>query len=70
MNLVESDFEYLETSYETSFLRDSKSQGGIIDGDKLKGIYIVIKFRKQNATTYQFLNEVCVSFVNSPLTTH
>jgi len=69
-NLVESDFEYLETSYETSFLRDSKSQGGIIDGDKLKGIYIVIKFRKQNATTYQFLNEVCVSFVNSPLTTH
>ena len=41
----------------------------IIDGDVLKGIFIVVKFELQNATIYQYLNEATAKFIDSPKTT-
>ena len=39
-NLIAEDFALLEGEYSASFLRDINSQGGIIDGDTLKGDWI------------------------------
>lgn len=66
-NLVVSDFEVLENEYEAAFLRDSNSIGGIIDGDTLKGTYLIVKFRVQNASTFSFLNVASVRYIDSQL---
>ena len=66
-NLIDSDFEILESEYHASFLRDSNSQGGILNGDALKGGYMAIKFQKDNANTFVFLNSATVKYINSPL---
>jgi hypothetical protein len=65
--LLSSDFVTLESEYQASFLRDSNSIGGLIEGDSLKGGYIVIKFEKFNANSFVYLNSATVKFINSPL---
>jgi len=67
-NLVVSDFDKLESMYHADFLRDSLSIGGLIDGDYLKGNYITIKFRSQNASNFVYLNMVSVLYEESQLT--
>jgi len=61
------DFETLESEYHASFLRDKNSIGGLIEGNSLKGGYIVIKFQKTNANTFVYLNSATAKFINSPL---
>lgn len=65
--LIQSDFTVLESEYHASFLRDSNSIGGLLNGDTLKGGYIIIKFEKTNANTFVYLNSATVKFIDSPL---
>jgi hypothetical protein len=65
--LVTTDFSTLESEYHASFLRDSNSPGGLVEGDSLKGGYIVIRFEKISANSFVYLNSATVKFINSPL---
>ena len=65
--LFEANFRVLESNYHSNFLRDANSSGSLINGSELKGNYMVIKFRKNNANQYYFLNLVSVNFIDSPL---
>jgi hypothetical protein len=65
--LLESDFVTLESEYQASFLRDFNSPGGLIEGDSLKGNYIVIKFEKTSANSFVYLNSATTKYINSPL---
>ena len=65
--LLESDFAILEAEYQASFLRDSSSPGGLVEGDSLKGGYMVIKFEKASANSFVYLNSATTKYINSPL---
>jgi hypothetical protein len=65
--LATADFSTLESEYHASFLRDSNSPGGLVEGDSLKGGYIVIRFEKISANSFVYLNSATVKFINSPL---
>lgn len=62
-----SNFKTLESNYHSNFLRDTNSSGGLANGNSLKGNYLIIKFRKQNANQFYFINLVSVNFIDSPL---
>jgi len=66
-NLVVSDFETIEGESDAALLKDSNSVNGLNDGDVLKGKYIIIKFRAENASNFVFLNSASVWFIDSPL---
>jgi len=66
-SLIENDFSELEGEWTGAFLRDSNSQGGILNGDVLKGQYIIIKFRAKTPENFVFLNSASVEFIDSPL---
>jgi hypothetical protein len=65
--LLDSDFVSLESEYQASFFKDSASLGGLIEGDSLKGNYIILKFEKASANSFVYLNSATVKFINSPL---
>jgi hypothetical protein len=65
--LLATDFETLEAEYQASFLRDSSSPGGLVEGDSLKGGYMVIKFEKTSANSFVYLNSATTKYINSPL---
>ena len=65
--LLEADFVTLESEYQASFLRDSNSPGGLIEGDSLKGNFIVVKFEKTSANSFVYLNSATTKYINSPL---
>lgn len=65
--LTTFDFRLLEGEYHASFKRDINSIGGRINGNSLKGNWLVVKFRVQYPSTFVFLNIVSVKFINSPL---
>jgi hypothetical protein len=65
--LATTDFSTLESEYHASFLRDSNSPGGLVEGDSLKGGYIVIRFEKISANSFVYLNSATVKYINSPL---
>lgn len=62
-----SNFKTLESNYHSNFLRDTNSAGGLANGNSLKGNYLIIKFRKQNASQFFYINLVSVNFIDSPL---
>lgn len=66
--LIEKEFTLLEQMPSASFKRDMNSAGGKINGNQLKGNYIVIQFRKLNASELVYLDAVSVKFIDSPLT--
>ena len=65
--LLEADFQILESEYHASFLRDSNSQGGLVEGDTLKGGYIIIKFEKTSPQSFVYLNSATAKYINSAL---
>lgn len=67
-NLVEAEFTTLESMPTTSIKRDVNSRGGKVNGSFMKGNYLVVKLRKQNASNLVFLNIVDVIYIDSPLT--
>ncbi len=66
--LGEYDFAILEDNFHAAILRDINSIGGIINGDVIKGNYLVVKLVKQNAQDLIWLSEVSMMFKDSPLT--
>lgn len=66
--LVQQMFADLEGNFHAAIRRDIHSRGGVINGDYMKGNYLVVKLLKQNASDLIWLSEVSVTFVNSPLT--
>ena len=67
-NLVDAEFTILEGNPSSAIKRDANSPGGKINGDFMKGNYLVAKFEKQNASNYITLSEVSVRTTDSPLT--
>lgn len=70
-NLIEQDFAVLEGMPTASFLGDELSPGGLINGDRLRGFYLIVKYRMaaQRATNYTYLAATSVMFIDSPLNT-
>jgi len=66
--LIPQNFTVLEGNPSSALYKDINSRGGWINGDTLKGNYIVIKFLKQNASSLIYLNGVSIKYVDSPLT--
>jgi hypothetical protein len=68
-NLITQDFNNTEGQFNASFLSDINSQGGISDGDSLKGSLISITFRLRldDAGNYSFLSGIYIKFIDSPL---
>jgi hypothetical protein len=64
--LIDADFEVLESEYHASFLKDKKSIGGLLEGDSLKGGYLVVKFEKAIANSFVYLNSATAKYINSP----
>lgn len=65
--LGDVNFRVLESQYHAFFKRDSNSSGGLINGKTLKGNYIVIKFQKDSANQFYFINSCTVNYINSAL---
>ena len=65
--LIEQDFADLEGEFKAAFLRDIHSQQGIINGDILKGSYVVCKFQIDTPTNEVVLSEVSILYQDSPL---
>jgi len=68
-NLISQDFALIEGQYNATFLRDINSPGGLINGDSLKGVYMIIQFRAQAsiANVYTYLGLLKMRFTDSPL---
>ena len=67
-SLDESNFTVYEGNPSAAILRDINSRKGRINGDTMKGNYIAIKFRKQNASDLIYLSIVSARYIDSPLT--
>jgi len=65
--LINQNFENLESEFKTAFLSDIHSRGGWLNGDWLKGTYLVAKFQIDSPTNRVTLSEVSVWFNDSPL---
>lgn len=68
-NLNVGEIKPYESNFSGSIKRDINSRKGKINGDIIKGNYIAIKFRVQNASNLIYLSIVSVRYVDSPLTT-
>lgn len=64
-NIVEQEFRLLEDMPSASIKRDVNSVGGKINGDFMKGNYMVVKFEKQNASELVTLNEISMRYTIS-----
>ncbi len=67
-NLVDAEFTLLEGNPSAAIKRDANSSGGKINGNFMKGNYLVVKFQKTNANNLVNLAEVSARFTDSPLT--
>ena len=67
-NLVPAEFTILEGNPSTAIKRDVNSPGGKINGNFMKGNYLVLKLQKTNASNLVTLSEISVRFTESPLT--
>jgi hypothetical protein len=66
-SLNEARFVLQEGQYNSAILRDANSPGGIINGDSMKGNYLIVKFQKNNASSFHFINTVSLKYIDSPL---
>lgn len=65
--LIEEDFDNEEGEFITDFLCDINSQQGLINGDSLKGKFIVIKFYKTSASELVVLDYAQIKTIDSAL---
>jgi hypothetical protein len=64
-NLVSSDYELHEGFRHAALLRDSKSLGGVIEGDYLKGTWVEVKLNN-SATNLVYLSGLYLGYQMSP----
>lgn len=67
-SLVDAEFTLLEGMPSAVIKRDANSSGGKINGNFVKGNWLVVKFSKTNATNLITLNEISARVTNSPRT--
>ncbi len=67
-NLVEAEFQLLEGNPSAAIKRDANSSGGKVNGNFMKGNYLVVRFQKSGANNLVNLAEVSARFTDSPLT--
>ena len=67
-SLVEAEFTLLEGNPSAAIKRDANSSGGKVNGNFMKGNYLIVKFQKTNANNLVNLAEVSTRFTDSPLT--
>jgi hypothetical protein len=65
--LVIKDFRKLGQKYSATFRRDINSRGGLVNGNYLKGNYLVVTFRALQPTGVTSLSLVTVYSIDSPL---
>jgi len=65
--LIDQNFENLESEFKSAFYRDIHSIGGWLNGDVLKGSWLVCKFKIDTPTSEVTLSEVSVLYQDSPL---
>lgn len=66
--LVDANFSLLESRWESSFYRDINSPKGWINGDFLKGSYLVCQMEVTSPEKFAYLANVGVKYIPSPLT--
>lgn len=66
-NLVAAEFSLLESMPTASVKRDINSRAGKINGDFLKGNWLAVKFRIQDASEQQYLSIIELIYNQSPL---
>lgn len=62
-------FKLLEGQYSAAILRDVNSPGGLLNGQNMKGNYLIVKFQKDAASEFYYINTVSLKYNNSPLNT-
>lgn len=67
-NLLETEFENIESNFSACFLGDLNSIGSAGDGESLKGNLIKIKFRATGASSFVTFSAVNLYFIDSPFT--
>ena len=67
-NLIAEDFELLGTDYNASLWFDQNSIGGLINGDTMTGSQLIAQFSASNPGSFQYLAEVGIRYIDSPLT--
>lgn len=67
-NLGAAEFALLEGQYHASFKRDINSSGGKINGDFLKGGYMVITLKPVDSSIATYLSGLTIKINDSPLT--
>lgn len=66
--LIDQNFTLLEGMQHASFLRDTKSPGGWINGQFLKGSYLVAQLQPTDGSKFNFLSDIYIKFNDSALT--
>jgi hypothetical protein len=66
-SLSEARFSLLEGQYSSAILRDSNSPGGLINGQTMHGNYLIVRFQKNSAGSFFFLNTASLKYINSQL---
>lgn len=66
-SIISNRFKSLEGTYNSSILRDTNSIGGIINGDTMKGNYLIAKLRSSLPTNLVTLSSVELHYNESPL---
>lgn len=67
-SLVEAEFTILEGMPSSAIKRDANSPGGKINGWFMKGNWLAVKLKKENAPNLLTLSELSVRFTDSPRT--
>lgn len=65
--LLKIDFADFESMFHAAFFRDIHSQGGIINGDQMKGNWMALKFMVDSASNLVTLSEIQLKWIDSPL---
>jgi hypothetical protein len=60
-------FKLLEGQYYSAIFRDINSKGGLINGAIMHGNYLIVRFKKDQASTFVYLNAVSLNYKESPL---
>lgn len=63
-SLIEEDFQLVGGQYVAPFLRDENSEGGLINGDRLRGNFIEVEISTQNTSGHE-LDSIEISYAHS-----
>ena len=66
--LINQNFRTKEGLFHASFMRDTFSAGGWVNGYRLKGSWLAVQFSVPAASAFVWLSQVGIKFIDSPLT--